>query len=260
MSALRPTLTSLFFAFLLIGGTTSAWSAIIDGQEVKRDEFPEVYSVSYSYPGKLCTAVLIHPSVLLTSARCLPTNGDSVFVSSGNDAENPLATFPARTTYRFPDFDLNKDELTQASSDIGLIVLAEPHQGVQPVAPASLTDDADRSSAFFAGLTVVGYGGTRTLYADSTTGVKRWAGTHALESTFSLMATSGPTSGLSYGDQGGPAYITDVSTGLRRLIGVASGIPRAGRTLTNGIPEVSLYSGMRPEVVKWIEETTGVRL
>lgn len=252
MSAFRPTLTSLLCALLLLSGATPAWSAIIDGQEAKSDEFPEVYSLSYaSNPTKLCTATLIHPSVLLTSARCLPMSGaNPVSVSSGNDV---LAT------YRFPDFDQTKDELTQASSDIGLIVLVEPMRNVAPVALASLTVEEDRNSAFLNGLTVVGYGGTRTLYSDSTTGKKRWARTHALESTFSLMATSGPTSGLSYGDQGGPAYITDMN-GLRRLIGVASGIPHEGRNLTNGIPEVSLYSGMRPEVVKWIEQTAGVQL
>lgn len=243
MLAPHSTLTSLLCTLLLLSGATPAWSAIIDGKAAENDEFKEVYSISYSaYPSKLCTATLIHPSVLLTSARCLPIEDDENPIS----VSDLLHTFPARETYR--------------SSEFGLIILAEPMEDTAPVALASITDVKDLHSAFIeGGLTVVGYGGTRTMYEDSTTGKKHWAKTHALEASTSLIATSGPTSGLSYGDHGGPAFITDAN-GSRRLIGVANGVPHEGKNLKNGIPEVSLYYGIRPEIVKWIEQTAGIQL
>lgn len=268
MNLCRHALISITALTLSLGSAAPTLNQIIQGIEAKATEFPEVFSISYTYPGgpkfnfeKLCTATLIAPTVLLTSAHCLPftQSGMSVnpiFASNELDAENALHTLPAVAAFRHPDYDPRLEEFTQASFDLGIVILAEPVQGVLPAPLASLETTSDRDIAFSLGLTVVGFGGKRTLYSDATTGFKRWAQTRALESTFSIFTTAGPTSALSRGDFGGPAFIMGLD-GVRRLIGIASGIPHDGRTLNNGVPEVSLYAGIRPEVIEWIEKTTG---
>lgn len=268
MSLFRRALIPLTAFALSLGGAVPAWSQIIEGTDAIAAEFPEVFSISYTYPGgpkfnseKLCTATLITPTVLLTSAHCLPSTGSNrpIFASNELDAANGLHTRPSIATFRHPSYDPRQEAFTQARFDLGIIILAEPVRRITPARLASLENTIDRDSAFHSGLTVVGFGGKRTHYADATTGIKRWARTRALESTFSIFTTEGPASALSQGDFGGPAFITD-GDGHRRIIGIASGIPHSGRDLRSATPEVSLYSGIRPEVIEWIEETTGQKV
>ncbi len=269
MGLSRTSLLTLLFVGSAVGAAAPAWSRIIDGAPVKSSEYPEVFSVSYSYPrgpkfnlATLCTATLIAPRILLTAAHCLPIDSASlsgvspVLVSNESLSSDLTHAAVAVRTFRHPDFNPGDEELAQASVDFGVILLSDPVSGVLPTQLGSLESKSDRDSAFTGNLTVVGYGGRRTFYQDLTTGLKRFAVARMLETTAKIFTTEGPTGGLSHGDFGGPAF-TAGGAGTRKLLGVASTLPRQGRTLRNGRPDVSIYAGIRPEILTWIESVTG---
>ncbi len=236
---------SHFYIFtLLFTFMTSAHSAIIQGSEAQPNEYTEVFS--FTSPEGFCTATLIAPKTLLTSAHCLPEPGSPDLLKISNKLR-------AISILRHPNYSDDRGELERATFDVGLITLKDSPTGVTPAELASLENPTDLDSAFKDGLIVVGFGGTRTIHEDSTTGKKRWAETRALESTYTLFTTEGPTSGISYGDQGGPAFLK-TNTGKKRILGIASTLPDGGKKLINGVPITSIYTGIRTDLMTWIEK------
>lgn len=271
--ALRPTgfpiraLYALTLALSAASGTSHAW--IIDGADVRNDQFGEVFALTIPIEDeekpKLCTAVLVHPRVLVTSAHCLPADpAVPVTVREGADARAPIATYVSVRTERNPFYSSTKDETLATGFDFGIVILAtdvagaNAKTGAKLAAFASIANPADALAARRDGVVVVGYGGNKTLASDATTGVKRWSAASIGESIPNAFTTNGPKAAVSRGDSGGPAYVLD-RKGRRRLIGIASGAPK-DQVSVDGLPSVSLYAGMRREAVCWIESHSGYPL
>jgi V8-like Glu-specific endopeptidase len=261
---------SLLALTLFVTGA-SARADIIDGTEVVSGDFSEVFAITSAAENgsgarKLCTAVLVHPRVLLTAAHCLPADPKApVTVLEGPNAHAPTATFTSISTARNTTFFSTKDEIEQNGFDIGVVVLAKDLPGSDVKTGAKLTglgsvlDSDDQSFAHTNGFTVVGFGGSKSTAVDNTTGVKRSGETTLVELSPIEFSTDGPVSGISRGDSGGPAYITD-SNGSRRLLGIASGSPKDSKGDYASLPNISYYVGMRPKLACWIEKNSGFSL
>ena len=244
-------------------GGPSARGSIIGGERVSDAEYSEVFALTYSDPAvsgkkRLCSAVLVHPEVLLTAAHCLPADpGTAIEVLEGANARAPTATVTAHRSVRNAVYFTTMDEIARTGFDVGVIVLDAPIDGADAVTGAklatlgSILDPRDRAGAFANGVTVVGFGGRKDTGVDATTGWKRTADTNVLEMNDFALTTSGPHGGISHGDSGGPAFVR--VNGRLRLLGIASGSPEDESGTVPAHPDVSLYAGMRPEIACWIE-------
>ncbi len=274
MSALRSpyslrALAALALAVLASGA--SARSRIIDGTDVPAGQYPEVFAIAQSLDEAtlvrtLCTAVLVHPQVLLTAAHCLPEDPSRpVTVIAGPDARAPLATYASARTARNRAYFTTQSDIQATGYDLGVVVLEKPMPGADAETGAglaklaSIADGAIVETLHRDGAIVVGYGGKNTAYTDASTGTKRSATAKVLEISTYAFSTSGPSAAVSRGDSGGPAYVVD-ATGELRLIGIASGVPKSRRLDVAGLPGLSLYASMRSELACWVEKASGFPL
>ena len=243
---------------------------IIEGADALADSFGEVFAIVYRPEGgtsrTLCSATLVHPRVLVTSAHCLP--GDPtvpVTVVDDSDARATAKTYASVRTARHASYPKTKNETRRTAFDIGIVILAEDvagsdgKSGARIAGLASVLNPADAATALQDGVVVVGYGGKNSIYKDATTGTKRWGIARIAELFANAFSTLGPVSGISTGDSGGPAFVYD-RDGRRRLFGMASGTPSNRVVNLTGRPEVSLYTGMRTTLACWIEEKSGYAL
>lgn len=248
-------LNSLFLIALAIGRSSTATADIIDGTASKDGEYSAVFAITQPSDtlGTLCTATLISPRVLLTAAHCLPApdkaSSSPIWVTNTTDIRGAKALAISTLSYRHPRFNSSADELTKTAYDVGLVILPADATGITPATLTSIEADSVREAAFtLDSLLVVGYGGTKTFYEDTTTGQQAWAKTHAVESTKQILTVDGPKSALSRGDTGGPLFLIGANGDLK-LIGVASAPGSVGRS---GVPQTSLYAGIRQEILNWI--------
>lgn len=263
------TFAALTFAVLATG--VSAHARIIDGAEVAAGQYPEVFAIAQTSDAStlvrtLCTAVLVHPQVLVTAAHCLPEDPTQpVTVIEGPDARAPLATYTSARTARNQAYFTTQSDIQATGYDLGVVVLDKPIPGADAATGArlaklaSIGDRALVEALRQNGAIVVGYGGKNTAYTDASTGTMRSATAKVLEVSAYAFSTSGPTAAVSRGDSGGPAYVVD-ATGTLRLIGIASGVPKSRRMEVAGLPGLSLYASMRPELACWIEKASGFTL
>ncbi len=263
--------TLSLLALTLFVTCANARERIIGGSEVVNGDFSEVFAITSaaedgSGTRKLCTAVLVHPRVLLTAAHCLPADPKApITVLEGPNAHAPTATYTSTFTARNATYFSTKDEIEQNGFDIGVVVLGEAlpgsdvTTGAKLTALASVLDPNDQNSASTDGLTVVGYGGKKSTAVDSTTGVMRSGETTLVELSPIEFSTDSSVSGISRGDSGGPAFITDAN-GTRRLLGIATGSPKDSNGNDASRPDLSYYVGMRPKLACWIETNSGFSL
>lgn len=269
-----PFRSPLLFALLVSGAlaaSPSARAALIKGTDSVERQFPEVFAITYdarpdSAAKILCTAVLVHPRVLLTAAHCLPEDPTTpVSVLEGTNARAPTAIFVSVRTERNPVYFATKNETLRTGFDFGVVVLAQnvpgadEKTGTKLARFGSVSRPADLDLAQRDGIVVVGYGGRNTIHPDGTTGIQRWTVVPLAESIENAFSTEGPKGALSRGDSGGPAFVID-RDGARRLIGIASGSPENEKTDFTGIPGTSLYAGVRPKLASWIEKAAGISL
>lgn len=271
MRRLRPPrIASLLFTGM-VAACLSARADIIDGTDSLERQFPEVFAIAYapdpaSPAQKLCSAVLIHPRVLLTSAHCLPADSTTkVSVLEGANARAPTASYLSVRTGRNELYFSTQNESLRTGFDFGVVILAEDvpgadlKTGAKLARLASVNRRSDMETAHRYGVVVVGYGGQNTIHRDGTTGIQRWTTIPLAESIENAFTTTGSKGAISHGDSGGPAFILD-RDGSRRLIGIASGTPENEKTDFTGISETSLYAGVRPKMIEWVEKTAEISL
>ncbi len=259
LPASSPRLCAIAFFALIVPFAIAKASSIIGGTDVNAGDFPEVFALTYANPNdgnltEICTATLIHPQILLTSGHCVPANSKPPLeVRAGNSLRAPIAFHPVKTFLRHPSFAESLDPYVQTRFDFAVVILESPILGIKPV--TILNYENSRAAE----LQVVGYGGHTQTVADGSTGTKREATTQIIETGNGYFVTRGPRSALSYGDSGGPAFVAD-SKGIRKLVGVASGVPEDLMDVHTGASSESLYAGIRPEIAQWIEKTSGFAL
>ncbi len=263
------TLSLFVWSFAL--AATGARAEIIEGEDAPESAFTEVFAIVYSAGNgtsarKFCSAVLVHPEVLVTAAHCLPEDPTiPITVIEGPNARAPTATYTSLRSERNSIYFSTKDEIEQTGFDLGVVILgagvpgADAKTGAKLAGLASMANPADRDAARAAGVIVAGYGGKKSTRIDLTTGTKRWSKTSIVESTGNAFSTDGPHAGLSRGDSGGPAFLVGAD-GSHRLLGIASGTPKDADGSSPDQPLLSLYAALRPKLACWIEKKSGKTL
>lgn len=178
-----------------------------------------------------CSAVLVHPRVVLYPAHC---RGPLSRAHAGQDA------FAIERCMSYPDGTL-------FGTDIGVCVLSEPVRGRSMIAPA-LGCERD---AIVAGASawVVGYGATKTEPA----GVKHLS--HAVvQEVGDEIVVAGPSFGACAGDSGGPLFVAidDRGRPALRLAGIVSASSREDCGVGTA------YVTPVWPFVAWIEAETGL--
>ena len=126
-------------------------SGIIGGVDARASKFAPVGALLLD--GQvICTATLIAPTLALTAEHCVNATGSSWEFAVGYDASKPERRIAVRA--RVAETSVTGGAL-RLGSDVALLYLAEPVQGVEPaqLAPSALSD-ADIGRKFFA----IGYG------------------------------------------------------------------------------------------------------
>lgn len=214
-------LAALTFAFGLLFANEAAAvpnepQHIVDGDPVPGCGWPNVVRLEDSSGSFVCTATLIHPSIIATAAHCL--------VPPASDPDAPVAEVVAfgdgvgpselvreiEFCQAHPDFD----EFSNDNRDYGFCQLAEPVLDV-PIIPLAYGCDhlnLDESNT----ATLVGFGQEQD---GGRLGVKR--GTEVQGLQFRPSGEIELDSGACLGDSGGPAF-TRASDGTWRQFGVSS--------------------------------------
>lgn len=160
-----------------------------------------------------CSGALIAPTVVLTSAHCLPDSIASNYLVLGglNPFQNSLFSIAASEIHKHPSYNPN-----DSSHDIGVLILAS----AAPATPLPWFSTDEGYYALGTLVSMLGYGLTGPSASDS--GIRRIG-----EATISEVSAGGfltdntSGQGMCSGDSGGPALATDeINTGT--VIGVSS--------------------------------------
>jgi V8-like Glu-specific endopeptidase len=167
----------------LWGATSFAGVKLIHGTPVTDGEFPEI--VNLQTAGAPCTATIIGPRVIVTSAHCAPENSIARFALGAT-------TYEARIT-RSPLF-------SSQTHDIAVGITSRNLRGVEPAYIGGAVSQGDEVQLF-------GYGCTQPGGGGGTTGA-------LLQGKSTVIAISGlefitrraDGAAICFGDSGGPSY------------------------------------------------------
>jgi hypothetical protein len=249
---LFPRLAALLIAVALVGASGPPALAVIGGQvdDGTPPKFPNVGCLvivsqngAWIMPFDGGSVSLVHPRVALTAGH-IADNAQTLIaagvfdladarVSFGVDPLDPAGWLEVEAFVTHPQFAVDPGNFT-IDYDVGLIVLKERVEGVQPVtlAPAGFLDQLRKSGALLRGetrFTVVGYGDDRAFAPPAgveTAPLRRFAqavfgGVTAKWLTL-LDNPEAHEGGIWVGDSGGPAFWADPATGAQVQVGVAS--------------------------------------
>jgi len=172
-------------------------SRIINGVPVPEGLFPEVVTIRTD--GSVCTATIVGPRILLTSAHCGKTGAMSAFQAGGNGYKGMFVR-PGN----YPEKD----------SDIAVVVTSAEMKGVTPI---SVGGTVSLGQTVF----LLGYGCTMPGGGGGNDGVLR-VGESVITQIDGEYFTSRKPDGaaLCFGDSGGPTYAKEDSH--YRVVGVGS--------------------------------------
>jgi len=205
-----------------------------------------VYNHPEYGPYQVCSGTLIHPRVFLTAGHC--TDGwdpdAQIWVNFDAYALNEDTLLDVAEIITHPDYGW---EQTSNPHDVGVLVLAEPVVGIEPVAwppPEGLLDQLKADGLLNNGplggdgdpiegphkalFTLVGYGGTLDwpppdIYYEDYRQVA-YSEYRSLPGPW-LHMSQNPNlgnGGTCFGDSGGPAFWVDPETGAETIVGVTS--------------------------------------
>ncbi|WP_206184663.1 trypsin-like serine protease [Thermoactinospora rubra] len=218
-------------------------ASAITGGASDGNRHPNVALIRYYRPdGRFrCSATLISPTVLLTTAHCTQGTLGKTLVTFGSViAENPPAPFPAAAD---PGKGYTADEIAKAGylsgtahthpqysgftdldnwNDVGVVVLDKPVSGIAPakLAPSRYLDAYEQPKLNKTIFTFVGYGtevrkpltGPQKPQPMSYPLMRRFAESPGQKLTEQILQVNGNyndtrgTGGTCFGDSGGPGF------------------------------------------------------
>ncbi len=230
----------------------SAWAGapppneprINGGQEASDCQWPTTALLTGS--GSLCSAVLIHPELVVTAAHCIDLDDPPFDVKFGELHYAPEQKVEIDYCKRSPNYSGDV-----GGTDIAFCKLIEPVEGIPPTPVAYGCEE-----------TIIRYGWPVTIAGfgrpddDVDAGTKRWTETmiqtQVLEDTLEV-AIGAPGNSACNGDSGGPAYVRYPNDGSWHVIGVVTGgYPGCGFS-------AKIYVLIHPWI-PWMEVATGLDL
>jgi hypothetical protein len=230
--------------------TRSVTMAIIGGEATRAGDYSSVAWLSSG-----CSAVLVHPEVLLTAGHCAGQNsmawfGDELLLRINDEQHTVEVTDPLAARAVDVSWCQSYDDSAPATGmDIAICMLREPVPGVTPVLPM---DTCERASVVIDDspipVELVGFGFTDE--ANTQAGRKAVAPSSAvwIEPEFEI---GNHQSGSCKGDSGGPAFV-EVRGSETRVLGVLS----SGQ---QGICGKGWYTDVS-SFLDWLESASGKEL
>ncbi len=201
-----------------------------------------------------CTATLIAPDVAVTAAHCLADQGfgDFSFTLDADLSDGPDDLVPVLVYHQHPDFQVDGDELAEIGkrNDVGVIILAEPFDGVAVEQLDTGEQLASAPAALSSGmeLALCGYG--RAQWSEAgTSGVKRDAVVFVGGINEWELQTTGEDPQPCRGDSGGPVFAR--SGDGRRIAGLVSRATGSTSMCNTG----AIFTRVAP-YAEWIAEAS----
>lgn len=203
------------------------------------ENHPNVGAMVVDFPGygpfQWCSGTLVHPRVFLTAGHCTVDleayDITTVWVNFDQYALNPETMLLVEQVITHPDYHWGA---TSDPHDVGILILAEPVEGIQPATlpPLGFLNDLNAQRLLKHGtqramFTAVGYGGTldfpppQVQYDD----LRRYSFTEYQSLLRVWLKTSQnqklDNGGTCFGDSGGPIFWTNPD-GSEVLVGLTS--------------------------------------
>lgn len=201
-----------------------------------------------------CTATLIAPDVAVTAAHCLADQGfgDFSFTLDPDLSDGPDDLIPVLVYHQHPDFQVDGAELADIGkrNDVGVIILAEPIEGVAVEELDAGDQLASAATALTTGmeLALCGYG--REQWSEAgTAGVKRDAVVFVDLIDAWELKTTGEDPQPCRGDSGGPLFVP--AGDGRRIAGLVSRATGSSSMCNTG----AIYTRVAP-YAEWIAEAS----